>query len=178
MAKAFDRILIIMFENQYRSYVMQHPYMEKLARAGCNMTNYFGCFHPSQTNYVASLAGELCDVTNDTPPYPPLTQKTLVDLMQPLDGPQQITWKAYMENYPNDPWNPAWANSEYSSADQPTNEFPTNSGTELASYFRKHNAFASFHTIQKNEERWNKIVDDHEFWYDMKHNQLPEYSSS
>ena len=167
MAKAFDRILIVMFENQYRSYVMQHPYMEKLARAGCNMTNYFGCFHPSQTNYVASLAGELCNVSNDTPPWPPLMQKTLVDLMQPVGEPEKITWKAYMENYPNDPWNPAWKDPKYPSSAQPTNEYPTNSATELASYFRKHNAFASFFEIQSQEERWKNIVDDTVFWDDV-----------
>lgn len=176
MAIAFDRILIVMFENQYRSYVLQHPYMQKLAKAGCNMTNYFGCFHPSQTNYVASLAGELCNVSNDTPPWPPLMQETLVDLMQPLDGPQKISWKAYMENYPNDPWNSAWQNPGYPSADQPTNEYPANSATELASYFRKHNAFASFHSIQAHQERWQNIVDDTVFWDDVFGHTLPEYS--
>lgn len=175
MAKAFDRILIVMFENQYRSYVMQHPYMEKLARAGCNMTNYFGCFHPSQTNYVASLAGELCNVSNDTPPWPPLMQKTLVDLMQPVGEPEKITWKAYMENYPNDPWNPVWQDPKYPSSAQPTNEYPTNSATELASYFRKHNAFASFFEIQSQEERWKNIVDDTVFWDDVFGNTMPEY---
>ena len=57
MKKAFDRVLIVMFENQYRSYVVQHPFMRKLAAAGAELTNSFGAFHPSQTNYLASLAG-------------------------------------------------------------------------------------------------------------------------
>jgi hypothetical protein len=75
MNKVFDRILIVMFENQYRSYVMQHAFMRKMAAAGCNLTNSFGVFHPSQTNYIGSLAAELCGVTNDTPPYPPLAAR-------------------------------------------------------------------------------------------------------
>jgi hypothetical protein len=53
---------------------MQDPFMKKLASAGCNITNYFGAFHPSQTNYIASIAGEICSVTNDTPPASPLQQ--------------------------------------------------------------------------------------------------------
>ena len=72
--KPFDRIIVVMSENQYRSDVMQDPFMKKLASAGCNITNYFGAFHPSQTNYIASIAGEICSVTNDTPPASPLQQ--------------------------------------------------------------------------------------------------------
>ena len=55
MSRQFDRVLIVMFENQYRRYVMQDPFMRKLAEAGADMANYLGVFHPSQTNYIASL---------------------------------------------------------------------------------------------------------------------------
>ena len=170
--KPFERILIVMFENQYRSYVMQNAFMEKLSRAGADMTNYFGAFHPSQTNYIASLAGEVCAVTNDTPPAAPLPQQTLVDLLEPAN----VSWRAYMEAYPNEPWNPIWANATYPADQQPTNEYPTNSDTQLARYFRKHNAFASFHTIQSNKDRWANIVDENAFWQDVNNNMLPQYS--
>ena len=173
MTQAFERILIVMFENQYRSYVIQHPFMRKLASAGAELTNSFGAFHPSQTNYLASLAGEVCGVTNDTPPANPLPQKTLVDLLEE----KNVSWKAYMEAYPESLWNPAWEKSNYSSRAQPINESPDNS-TELARYFRKHNAFASFHRIQKDKARWNKIVSENTFWQDLenKGNNLPQYS--
>lgn len=108
--KVFDRIITVMFENQYRSDAMQDKFLTKLASAGMNMTNYFGCFHPSQTNYLAALAGEVCGITNDDAPTKPLMQKTLVDLMEPAG----VSWKAYMEAYPPTPWNCAWANSDYS----------------------------------------------------------------
>ena len=104
MAKPFDRIITVMFENQYRSYVIQNPFLKKLAAAGADMTNYFGAFHPSQTNYIASLAAEVCGVTNDTPPVAPLMQQTLVYLLEKKD----VSWKAYMEAYPGEPWNPKW----------------------------------------------------------------------
>ncbi len=171
MKKPFDRVLIVMFENQYRSYVMRDPFMQKLAAAGADMTNFFGVFHPSQTNYVASLAGEVCTVSNDTPPVAPLCQETLVDLMEPAG----ITWKAYMEAYPGDPWQSIWQNPSYPASHQPLNEFPSTTA-QLARYYRKHNAFASFHTIQASQERWQRIVSDTEFWKDVAGQTLPAYS--
>ena len=173
MKRVFNRIIVVMFENQYRSYVMQDPFMKKLAAAGANMTNYFGAFHPSQTNYLASLAGEICAVTNDEPPQVPLLQLTLVDLLEAAG----VSWKAYMEGYPGDPWKASWKNPDYPPSDQPLNEYPNND-PDLARYYRKHNAFASFHTIQADESRWNKIVSDAEFWKDVSGDEctLPEYS--
>ncbi len=179
MQKPFDRIITVMFENQYRSYVMQNPFFKKLASAGADMTNYFGVFHPSQTNYIASLAGEVCGITNDDTPVAPLMQKTLVDLLEE----KNISWKAYMEAYPmdkknKDHWNKAWKDPNYYKNDipGPIAQYPSAQSKNLSRYYRKHNAFASFHSIQKSEERWNKIVDDHTFWYDMQQKQLPEYS--
>jgi hypothetical protein len=173
MNRSFDRIVIVMFENQYRSYVTQDPFMKKLAAAGLNMTNYFGVFHPSQTNYLASLAGEVCAVTNDEPPQAPLSQLTVVDLLE-AGG---VSWKAYMEGYPGDTWKASWQNPDYPSSDQPLNEYPHND-PDLARYYRKHNPFASFHTIQADQTRWNKFVSDAELWKDINGDPctLPEYS--
>ncbi|MDW3194905.1 MAG: alkaline phosphatase family protein [Cytophagales bacterium] len=173
MAKPFDRIITVMFENQYRSYVIQNPFLKKLASAGADMTNYFGAFHPSQTNYIASLAAEVCAVTNDTPPVAPLMQQTLVDLLEKKD----VSWKAYMEAYPGDPWNPKWKVPGYSkTTPPPIGQFPPEGAADLSRYYRKHNAFASFHTIQKEERRWKRIVSDVEFWQDVANDSLPEYS--
>ncbi len=172
MNKPFDRIITVMFENQYRSYAMQNPFLKKLTSAGADMTNYFGAFHPSQTNYLASLAGEVCGVTNDTPPAAPLLQETLVDLLEA----KQVSWKAYMEAYPGDPWKKSWLRPNYPPNEQPITQYPASDSKNLSRYYRKHNAFASFHTIQKDESRWNKIVSDTEFWNDVTHNTLPEYS--
>ena len=145
--------------------------MQKLARAGMDMRNYFGAFHPSQTNYLASLAGEVCAVTNDDPPTHGLTQETLVGRLQSVD----VTWKAYMEGYPMEPWNPAWRTNDAIDAPHPINEYPTESPL-LARYFRKHNAFASFRSIQSCPERWSQIVDDATFWADVHADTLPQYS--
>lgn len=177
MKKPFDRIITVMFENQYRSYVIQNPFLKKLASAGADMTNYFGAFHPSQTNYLASFAGEICGITNDDPPIQPLLQETLVDILEA----KGVSWKAYMEALPmsgpdQDKWNPIWENQTYPATETPLEQYPPKGAKRLSRYYRKHNAFASFHSVQKSKERWEKIVDDHTFWYDMEHNQLPEYS--
>ncbi len=158
-----------MFENQYRSYVRQDPFMRKLAAAGTDMANYFGVFHPSQTNYVAALAGKLCGVTNDVAPAAPLPQRTLVDLIEDA----RLSWKAYMEGYPGQAWDAAWTQPVYPTAAQPISQAP--GPPDLSRYFRKHNSFASFHRIQSNEKRWSKIVDDHQFWGDVNAGEWPNF---
>lgn len=173
MERVFDRIIVVMFENQFRTPVMENPFMNKLARAGASMTNYFGCFHPSQTNYLASVAGEVCGITNDTPPDSPLLQPTIVDLLEDAG----LSWKAYMEGFPEEPWDPVWQKPTYPPIKAPLAEFP-NDGEKLARYFRKHNPFASFHKIQSQEHRWQRIVTDWQLWQDLERdgNDLPSYS--
>lgn len=172
MKKQFDRVITVMFENQYRSYVIQNPFLKKLAAAGADMINYFGAFHPSQTNYLASFSGEICGVTNDIPPAQPLMQQTLVDLLEA----KKISWKAYMEAYPNDPWKPEWKKPDYNPELQPITQYPPDGAKDLSRYYRKHNAFASYHSVQKDKNRWNKIVSDTVFWQDVANKSLPEYS--
>lgn len=111
-------------------------------------------------------------MTNDDPPTSSLMQKTLVALLEN----KNVSWKAYMEAYPNEPWNPAWENPNYPKSEQPINEYPPSDGDDLSRYFRKHNAFASFHNIQIDEARWSKVVNDFDFWNDVKNEKLPEYS--
>src|ERR1700761_1145169 len=66
--RIFDHVLIIVFENEYHSYVHANPYMKSLAAKGADLANHFGNMHPSQTNYISSVAGELCNITYDWPP--------------------------------------------------------------------------------------------------------------
>ena len=145
--RIFDHVLIIMFENQYRSYVMQNKYMRDLAAQGIDMANYFGVMHPSQTNYISSIAGELCNVTDDNRPKP-LPQRTIVDLIE--ESPFNLQWKAYMDSYikQNSQWVPGFV---------PKDEFP---------YLIKHNPFSSFQNIINNKSRWEKIDDEAGFWKD------------
>ena len=159
--RAFDRVLVIMFENQYRGYALHNVYLKQLAQQGIELTNYYGVMHPSQTNYVASLAGELCNVSYDErvyvhPPKQPLPQRTIVDLLEEAG----LTWKAYMQSFnpQQQPWTPDLI---------PADHYP---------YMVKHNAFASFERIVRNQARWNRIVDEYQFWTDVLSGQLPHYA--
>ncbi|MFL5349490.1 MAG: alkaline phosphatase family protein [Hyalangium sp.] len=155
--RPFDHVLVIMFENQYRSYVMQNRYFRGLAQRGRVLRNSFGIMHPSQTNYIASIAGELCNVTSDDAPAP-LPQRTIVDLIE--ESPYGLTWKAYMQSYipQNTPW---------SSTLQPKDEYP---------YVIKHNPFSSFANIQQSQARWARIQDESAFWADLLNGTLPNYA--
>lgn len=147
-----------MFENQYRSYVMANPYFRRLASQGIDLTSSYGVMHPSQTNYIASIAGELCNFTSDDPPPAPVPQRTIVDLIE--ESPDQLTWRAYMESYipQNTPWTPTLV---------PKDEYP---------YVIKHNPFSSFANICRNPARWARITNESQLFADLLNGELPEYA--
>jgi hypothetical protein len=155
--RAFDHILIIMFENQYRGYVLENPYMRRLARRGIQLGNYFGVMHPSQTNYIAAIAGELCNVTNDDRP-PLLPQRTIVDLLE--EAPGRLRWKGYMESYVANavPWTPKF---------EPADSLP---------YQIKHNPFSSFTAIVRSRERWSHIENEAALFADLLNGEFPDYA--
>ncbi|ADO71286.1 Phosphoesterase [Stigmatella aurantiaca DW4/3-1] len=155
--RAFDHVLVIMLENQYRGYVMKNPYFRKLAQQGIVLRNAFGVMHPSQTNYIVSIAGELCNVTSDDAPDP-LPQRTIVDLIE--ESPYGLEWKAYMQSYipQNTPW---------SATLKPQDEYP---------YVIKHNPFSSFANIQQSRARWERIQDESAFWADLLNGTFPNYA--
>lgn len=131
--------------------------MRRLARMGIQLGNYFGVMHPSQTNYIASIAGELCNVTSDARP-PLLDQRTIVDLLE--EAPGRLRWKAYMDSYvPNAvSWTP-----EFSPQDAPP-------------YFIKHNPFSSFSKIIRSQQRWEHIDNEAGLFADLLNGQFPEYA--
>ena len=156
--RVFDHVFIIMFENEYRSYVMQNEYFKGLSQQGIDMANYFGVFHPSQTNYISSLAAELCNIADDDKPPTLLPQDTMVDLIE--KSPYKLDWRAYMDSYI--PQNQAWSPDL-----SPKDEYP---------YMIKHNAFSSFANIVRNEDRWKKIGNEADLFADLLNGTFPTYS--
>jgi len=156
-SRVFDHVLVIMFENQYRGYVLQNPYFRRLAREGIQLGNYFGVMHPSQTNYIVSIAGALCNVTSDGPP-PLIEERTIVDLIE--EAPGRVRWKAYMDSYVPDsaPWTPDFH------------------PIDLPPYFSKHNPFSSFASIVRNEARWQRVQNEATLFADLLNGELPEYA--
>lgn len=155
-SRTFEHVLEIIFENQYRGYVMENRYFRRLADQGLVLANCFGVMHPSQTNYIASVAGELCNVSGDDRPDPLLPQRTIVDLLEESG----LGWKAYMDGYCPDAnrWSPSLV---------PADEYP---------YVIKHNPFSSFSRIVENEDRWSRVVNEAQLWTDLQNGELPEYA--
>jgi hypothetical protein len=157
MPRAFDHVLVIMFENQYRSYVLGNSYMRQLSKQGIELRNYFGVMHPSQTNYIASVAGELCNVSSDDRPEL-LDVRTVVDLIE--EAPGRLRWKGYMDSYvpESTPWTPDFS---------PEDAHP---------YYVKHNPFSTFTGIVRNEARWRKVESEAALFSDLLNGELPEYA--
>ena len=147
--KAFDRIFIIIFENQIQTNVLENPFMRNLGTKGVQMSNYFGVMHPSQPNYVASIAGLPFVKGDDCPTNIPHTN--LVDLLEA----KGVTWKAYMEDLPAD------------------SKAICKSKNNL--YFRKHNPFISFDNIRSNPARLANVVNAKQLQTDVQDDALPEY---
>lgn len=96
--RVFDHVIVIMLENQYVGDVMQNDDMRGIANQGILLGNSYGVMHPSQTNYIASISGQLCGVNNDNPLNPLLSQTNLLHLIE-QSSCGQLSWQAYMEGY-------------------------------------------------------------------------------
>ncbi len=101
--RPFDHVVVIMFENESRGYVMRNPYMRWLAAQGINLATYFGVMHPSNTNYTALMAGEICNITEDPHYFTMMPGSPPVVPPQPLEQTpivaKGLDWKGYMESY-------------------------------------------------------------------------------
>jgi hypothetical protein len=168
--KPFDQIIVLSLANQSQNQVLEHLFFKKLAKAGIRLTNYFGVTHAAQPNLLALVAGETCSMTNNLIYQAPFLQDTVVDILET----KQVTWKSYVEDYPQQPWNASWERPYYNEKDIPLIVTPRKNSDEIPSYFRRNNVLASFHAIQKSEDRWNNIVDSSQFWSDIQQNMLPE----
>jgi len=180
--RVFDHVLIIMFENEYRTYVMNDPYMRDLAKQGVDLANHFGNMHPSQTNYVSAVAGELCNITYDWPPYPPLLpQRTIVDLLE--ETRPRLRWKAYLQGNVKTLWKPDLQPADFSVPYPVPDELwattppPFNTMTQPPypfAYF--HNPFFLFERIIRHRARWDNIEDEAAFWRDLLTGDFPEFA--
>jgi len=145
----FDRVLVVVLENQPLRASMQNSNMRDILNKGTLLTQYYALTNPSQPNYIGLLAGDLLGVSGDG--IYNLAESNLVDLMEA----KNVTWKSYQENYPG-------------------NCFAGDTGDKL--YKRKHNPFISFNTIRDNPLRCEKIADASELLQDLKDGNVPQYS--
>jgi Phosphoesterase family len=92
----FERVLIVVLENQNYDSARKDPYLAQLARQGANFTNFRAIAHPSYPNYLAMVAGSSFGVRDD-------------DQIDFPDDPEHGTvanyldWRSYAEDYPTRP---------------------------------------------------------------------------
>ena len=144
--KAFERIFIVILENETEDAVLKNSYMRSLQSRGVRLSDSHGVTHPSQPNYIAATCGAPLVFNDDCQN---VDATNIVDLLE-AGG---VTWKAYMEDLPAD-------------------KIQCNVGK----YFRKHNPFISYNNIRENPKRLERIVEAGQLQLDLAANALPEYS--
>jgi hypothetical protein len=98
MEKAFDRIMVIFFENENADLVLENTIFYKYAKKRMRLTNYYGVTHPSQPNYIALFGGDFFGYAHDE--CHDFHESNLIDLLENKGE----DWRAYVEDY--DPLNP------------------------------------------------------------------------
>ncbi|KAI8368249.1 phosphoesterase family-domain-containing protein [Radiomyces spectabilis] len=148
--KHFDRVFIVVFENQDYKTAAKDKFMSSLADRynGVTLTNYLATTHPSQPNYIAMISGST-DGTNEDDESN-IKRKTIVDLLEKKD----ISWTTYQEDYPGH----------------------CNKETDIKNYARKHNPFMSFTNISGNKKRCAKIVNSKQLDKDIANNAVPQFA--
>ncbi len=196
MGKVFERVVVVFLENTMRSSALANPYLNSLRKKGVFMTNAQGVTHPSQPNYIATIAGDTMGIADDAAHYvewywvTPTSEQgkttgsyryheegfspvTIVDLLEA----KNLSWKCYAEDLPPDAEYKDKLQYDLSKspaenlANVPPDSFP---------YARKHVPFLSFPSIVSDPKRLTRIVNACEFEIDLNSetvpHQLPHFS--
>lgn len=105
---------------------------------GITLTNYFAVTHPSQPNYMASIAGDYFGMDHDDFSQSPQNISTVIDLLES----RGISWGHYQEGMPY---------SGYEGL------IYYNPKTENTDYVRKHNPAIMHNSLANSEQRLSQI---------------------
>ncbi|KAL1985255.1 hypothetical protein VTN96DRAFT_8054 [Rasamsonia emersonii] len=134
----FQKILHIIFENEYYGWTMSDPWWQLLARRGKLLTNSHGITHPSLPNYAAMVAGDFFGIANED--FYHINATTVYDLLDAkgLDYATYVEWynpaetqrgpndcNNYVTYGPMDNTNPEWVSQIYRRLDTPAMLFTT-----------------------------------------------------
>ena len=165
--KYFDRVLIVVLENQNYDSAIKNDLLKSLSQRGANFTNFGNLYHYSYPNYLAMIAGS--DFGTHTPQLFSDNQRTFRDDSEHRTIADLLNWKNYAEDYPASP-----------TAGRPF------LGDRRGRYVRKHVPFLSFRSVQDKNFRNVVGVDTHaqnnafvtdigSFIADPQAHPLPEY---
>lgn len=145
--KKFERVLIIVLENQNYADAIRDPYLGELAREGASFTEFHGLFHPSYPNYLAMIGGKEFNTYGDDQRDELFSDATIGKRLEE----KGLAWKNYAEGYPGNP-----------------------KIEEVDRYARKHVPFLSFRDVQTAKNL--NVVPAEQFDIDVKNGALPTYS--
>ncbi|KHO00151.1 acid phosphatase [Metarhizium album ARSEF 1941] len=161
--KAFDRLAIIYFENQNYDKSFGDPNFNWFTKKGITLSNYFAVTHPSEPNYMASIAGDYFGMENDDFTRSPRNISTVIDLLDTKD----ISWAHYQEDMPFS----GFEGNSYRNRKNGAND-----------YVRKHNPAVLHDGITQSEQKLSQIknlslIDTSRsmFHKDLKGNKLPQW---
>jgi hypothetical protein len=141
----FERVLIVVLENQNYEDAIANSYLGSLAKQGASFSDFHSSFHPSYPNYLAMVDGKRGQPTSNNQIN--LNEETIADLLKA----KGFTWKNYAEGYPGHCF----------------------TGSSFGLYARKHVPFMSFIQVQQHE--CENIVPSSQLAQDLKNNSLPNY---
>ncbi|KAM0514847.1 hypothetical protein ACHAPE_006523 [Trichoderma viride] len=161
--KAFDRFVVVYFENQDFDKADGDPNFTFFSKRGIKLTNYFGVTHPSQPNYLSSIAGDYFGMQNDDLYATDFNVSTVIDLLED----RGISWGHYEEDMPYS----GYEGFSY-----------TNTKNGANDYVRKHNPAILANSVTHYEQRLSQIknlslIDTGRsvFHKDLKENKLPQW---
>jgi len=126
---------------------------QKAIAQGLLITNYHAISHPSQPNYIASIAGDLLACPGDSK-----FDTNAHQLTDTLDA-KGITWRTYQEDYP--PLAGGHCNTAMSAGNL---------------YYRRHNPFMSFTQISLNATKCLNIVNEKQLDVDLAAGKMRQFS--
>ncbi|CCF51573.1 hypothetical protein NDA11_001490 [Ustilago hordei] len=166
--KAFDRIIQIWLENTDYEAAISTPAMQALLPQGVLFDNYYALTHPSEPNYIASVAGDFFGLSDDSFNHIPTNITTVFDLLDDggKDG-KPISYACYQENMPYD----GFTGFNYSSKNYISPGAP-----DYTYYVRKHNPCAIMDYVSGNKSRalYNRNFND--LAADIGNNTIPQWS--
>ncbi|KAL7790937.1 phosphoesterase family domain-containing protein [Trichoderma ceciliae] len=161
--KAFDRFVVVYFENEDYDKADGDPNFTYFAKKGVKLTNYFGVTHPSQPNYLAAVAGDYFGMQNDDLAATDFNVSTIIDLLED----RGVSWGHYQEDMPF---------SGYEGFNYVNHKNGAND------YVRKHNPAIIANSVTHYEQRLSQIknlslIDTGAslFHKDLKANKLPQW---
>jgi acid phosphatase len=147
-----SHVVVMMLENRNYDQVVgssQAAYFNSLLSEGASATRFYAITHPSEPNYIASVAGSTLGVSDDCE-FCSIDGTSIVDQLEGAG----LSWKAYMEGVPG----------------------PCYTGGDTGNYARKHNPFIQFNNIAKDPKRCKLVQPLTSLQSDVASNDLPAYS--